>query len=740
VTNRSKDIASSPELSRVEGILDHFVFQNELSGWCVGVFYEDGKKRGKMTVVGPLTSTSPGESLRLWGKWVQNPRFGEQFEVSSYIPILPATVTGIRKYLGSGLIRGIGPEFARRIVEHFKDKTLDVIDTEPERLREVPNIGPKRLKLIREAWSSHRMIRDIMIYLQSHDMSLNMATRIFRQYRDQSIEVLRTNPYQLALDIRGIGFKSADKIAQSLGIAKDAPERIRAGILHILNESSSKNGHTFLFEEEIREEAARMLELEGDRIEEPLKELLASQRVVEEISDGKRMLFPRALHSCETGISDRLIQLCLPRSKPLRGGVGEAIRAFEKSFRFELAEKQKDAVIAAMRGGVMVITGGPGTGKTTIVRAIIHLLEKSRFEIRLTAPTGRAAKRLEETTGMDASTIHRLLKYRPREGKFHYNEFNPLPVDLLIVDEASMLDVILAYHLLKALPPRASVIFVGDVDQLPSVGPGNFLRDIILSGTVEVIRLDRIFRQARRSLIVVNAHHINHGEFPVLVPANRRPLPDFFFISKSDPEEALDALKRLIEERIPSRFRFDPIRDIQVITPMYKGLLGALNLNHELQDLLNPNPDYVIKGGLRLRVGDKVMQLRNNYDKDVYNGDVGQVVGFDREYQTVRIKFEGRVLSYEYSELEDICLAYAITVHKSQGSEYPAVVIPVMTQHFIMLQRNLLYTAVTRGKRLVCLIGTKKALAIAIKNARVSSRNSALGKWLRETRAPSNPD
>lgn len=720
----------SEDLISIDGIIDHYVFQNEINGYSVASFLEEGRKSRDITVVGYLLGIAAGESIRLWGKWVTNPKFGRQFEVQSYIPILPATILGIKRYLGSGLIKGIGKVFAKKIVDHFGVHTLDIIDHEPDRLLEIKDIGQKRLNLVKNAWQEHRMIRDIMIFLQSHNLTLNLATKIFRHYGTDSIRILKKDPYRLSLDIYGIGFKSADKIAQSMGIPKDAPERARAGLLHVLHEAATSDGHTFLFEEELKTSAVEILEIDPEKINAAIEELSRMDRIVIEQIEGRKAIFPRSLYVCETGITDYLKQLSLEKRTPFRRDVECGITDFEKRYGFTFAEKQKEALRCALKGGLLVITGGPGTGKTTIVRALLHLLPKKHVQIKLAAPTGRAAKRLEETTGIEASTIHRLLKYNPKDGGFQFNEFNLLPLDLLIIDETSMVDVVLAYHLLKAVPRTATIIFVGDADQLPSVGPGNFLKDMIRSGLVSVSCLDEIFRQAKRSLIVINAHKINHGEFPIIPKPDAKPLPDFFFIEKKEPQEALDALCKLIRVRIPERFHLNPTRDIQVITPMYKGLIGADNLNSVLQDLLNPNPDYMIKGSLRLRVGDKVMQLRNNYDKDVYNGDVGIVVGFDREYHLVNVRFEGKVVHYEFKELDDLTLAYAITVHKSQGSEYPAVAIPLLTQHYIMLQRNLLYTAVTRARRLVCVVGTKKALGIAIHNAEPAKRNSALGRWL----------
>ncbi len=721
------------DLFELEGTVEHFIFKGDDSGFCVAVFLEKGrhKKTDQITIVGSLAAVSAGETLRLTGNWKNDPRHGRQFEVKTYIPIMPATAGGIQKYLGSGLIRGIGPVYAKKIVDHFKEQTLDIIDQTPERLTEIGGIGKKRIEMIRTAWHEQRIVRNIMIFLQSHNISLNLSARIYKTYGADSIRVMNEDPFRLALDIHGVGFKTADRIAQSMGIAPDSPQRIRAGVLHILNEASAEDGHTFLFEDELVKIGMELLCVPVESILSAVEDLIRDDRIVKEFPETARpAFFPKAIHICESGIARMFLSLTSQKRKPLRPHCENDITDFEKKFGFTLAEKQRDAVREAMNGGILVITGGPGTGKTTIVRAIIHLLSMGHLRIRCAAPTGRAAKRIEETTGMEATTIHRLLKFQPKDGKFQYNEFNPLPLDLLIVDETSMVDVILGYHLMKAIPLGASLIFVGDADQLPSVGPGNFLQDLIQCGIIPVIRLNEIFRQARMSLIVVNSHRIIHGEFPVIPEPEKSRASDFFFIEKQEPEAALEAIVRLVKERIPARFHFNPVRDIQVITPMYRSLLGALNLNRTLQETLNPGTDCISRGGLSLRLGDKVMQVKNNYDKDVYNGDLGIVANFDREFETVRVRFDSRIVSYEPDELDELVLAYAITVHKSQGSEYPAVVIPVVTQHYIMLKRNLLYTAVTRGKRLVCLVGTKKALAIAVREAGTATRNTALCRWL----------
>ncbi len=728
-------MSSSKQIVTLEGTLERIVYSNEATHYTVAQFREEGQS-GVMTIVGNLVGVNPGESLRITGQWTHDRKYGRQFLVDSYTPKFPISVAGIEKYLGCGLIKGIGEVFASRIVKRFGEESLRIIDTEPERLVEVDGIGRKRIACIVDAWQKQKSIHNVMLFLQEHCVSLGYAMKIYRQYGQQAIRVLQSNPYQLALDIQGIGFKTADSIAQRLGIAEDSPLRAQAGILHIMNEFV-ESGHTFCPFELLVEKAEKMLAIDKQLATEAIEVLRRADRiVVEQLPDQTRAVFPKALYVCERGIVGFLGQL-VETAKPYSlNNINTEIEKFQHEYKFTLADAQRDAVRCALAGGVMVITGGPGTGKTTIVRAIIKILGKHGVHIQLCAPTGRAAKRLSEVTGMPATTIHRLLHYKPREGQFLFNETNPLKADLIIVDESSMMDVPLTFYLLRAIPSTASVIFLGDVDQLPSVGPGNVLADFIVSGILPVVTLDKVFRQARRSLIIANAHRINKGEFPILPSARKLPLPDFFFIPKPRPEEALETIKSLVLERIPQRFGFHPVNEIQVITPMYKGLLGANNLNHELQALLNPDPNVLQRGGMALKVGDKVMQLKNNYQKDVFNGDIGVITAIDREFHTVKVLYEARTVEYTYDELDEICLAYAISVHKSQGSEYKAVVIPIHPQHYILLQRNLLYTAITRGKKLVCLVGTKQALAIAIRNNKIQMRFSGLHQWLQRDLKP----
>lgn len=730
----------------LRGTVTRFTFRNEENGYAVARLApeEDGggaKAGEEIVVTGAMPGVTEGETVEVEGQWSHNPRFGYQFAIESYKQVPPATRHGIQAFLASGMIPGIGKEYARRIVAVFGDETLDVIDAEPRRLREVEGIGPKRFNTIVEGWREHREIAGIMAFLQSYNISARWATRIYRYYGSDAVGLMKSNPYRLAIDLRGIGFKSADRIAREAGIPHDSPERAQAGVLHLLREASGK-GHTFLPFDDLSAQAIELLELDDPlRIREATAALCKIQEgrrephtVAEVLPEGDKAVYLKGLHYAETGVAAYVGALCATgKALPSIDVRAEADR-FEQDTRFQLGQRQRELVHLALGGGLTVLTGGPGTGKTTTLRAVIHALKRHRVRIALAAPTGRAAKRLSETTRTDAATIHRLLKWDPKKGAFAHNEHEPLTADYIIVDEASMLDIALAHQLFKAIPPTASLLLVGDVDQLPSVGPGNVLRDLIDSKTVPVVRLDTIFRQARRSLIVRNAHRINAGEFPML-PGDDEEAPqgrqsDFFFVDREDPEEAAEALVRLVRDRIPKVWGFEPIADVQVITPMHRGVLGAAALNERLQAALNCDPRILERGSLSIRVGDKVMQTENDYDKDVYNGDIGLVHSIDRVDHTVAVRFDRRVVAYKYTELDQLTLSYAITVHKSQGSEYPVVVVPVHTQHYIMLQRNLLYTAVTRGKKLVVLVGTKKALGMAISNAKLAERHSGLRQRL----------
>ncbi|MEW6423601.1 MAG: ATP-dependent RecD-like DNA helicase [Bacillota bacterium] len=711
----------------LEGILERIVYFSEEHNYTVAKLRVKGEKE-LITVVGNLLAVHPGETLKLQGKWVNNRKFGRQFKVESCLPVLPATLTGIEKYLGSGLIKGIGPAMARRLTKKFGLKTLEVIENEPEKLAEVEGIGPVRSERIKKAWEGQKEIKEVILFLQSHGVSTAYAVKIYKAYGNNAIALLRENPYRLAMDIAGIGFKTADRIAQNLGVKPNSPLRAQAGILYLLWEATEE-GHVFLPRAELLERGSGTLQIEQSYLEEALLALEREEKVVEEEGEqGEKEVYLKPLWTAEEKIAQRLHRLFRAPKPPLAIDTEKAIAWVQSTGGITLAEKQKEAIRKVVEQKVLVITGGPGTGKTTLVKSILQIMEMKGQRIVLASPTGRAAKRLSEVTGREAKTIHRLLEYKPREGEFARNEENPLAADLVIVDETSMVDVLLLNHLLKAVPPQATLVLVGDVDQLPSVGAGNVLKDVINSGTVAVITLTEIFRQARQSMIVVNAHRVNRGEFPLL--KNDRGL-DFYFIEKEDPEETLQTVKELCARRIPKGFGFHPVNDIQVLSPLRKGSAGVERLNTELQALLNPRGLEVARGGRLFRLGDKVMQIKNNYEKEVFNGDIGRIAHVDLEEQEILVQFEDRRVSYDYSDLDELTLAYAVSVHKSQGSEYPVVVLPLLKQHFVMLQRNLLYTAITRAKKLLVIVGDKKALAMAARNARPQARYTGLQRRLR---------
>ncbi|MBK6846560.1 MAG: ATP-dependent RecD-like DNA helicase [Proteobacteria bacterium] len=713
----------------VEGALERVVYCNEETAWSV-VRIAVPQERRTVTAVGSLLGIQPGENLRLRGWWVHDRKYGEQFRVHSYLTIQPSTLVGIEKYLASGLVPGLGRAIAARLVERFQLETLDVIEKQPERLREVEGIGPVRSLRIREAWLEQRAIKEVMIFLQSHGVSTAYAVRVFKQYGARAIAVVRQNPYQLASDVLGIGFKSTDKIAASLGIPRDSPQRAEAGVRYLLGELADQ-GHVFFPHERLVAAATQLLELDVLPVEQAIAAQLAAGALVREPLPDDDAIYLKALHLAESGAAARLRALGELPLPTLAGGAAAAIEGFERQRGLALADQQRQAVEQATQRKVLVITGGPGTGKTTIVNAILRLLEQHERRLVLCAPTGRAAKRLTETTGHEARTIHRLLEFSPRTQRFERNSQQPLEADTLIVDEASMIDIVLFHALVQALPPAAQLIVVGDVDQLPSVGPGNVLRDLIASGWAGVVRLTEIFRQAQRSQIVVNAHRINRGELPPTSGEQEAgELSDFYFIERHEPEQILATIKDLVAQRIPRRFAVDPTLDIQVLTPMRKGLLGVINLNAELQALLNPEGPALVRGSRLLRVGDKVMQLRNNYDLDVFNGDIGRVTSIDEEEQQLGVSYDERLVRYEHGQLDELVLAYACSIHKAQGSEYPVVVLPLHTQHYAMLQRNLLYTGITRARRLVVIVGSRKALGLAVRNDRVEQRCSRLGARL----------
>jgi exodeoxyribonuclease V alpha subunit len=728
VDRNPKNIAD--RYATLEGVLDRIVFFNEENGFTVARL-QVPKRQDLVAIVGVLPSPMPGETLRLKGEWVIDNKFGEQFRVQSCLSVLPATITGIEKYLGSGMVKGIGPIMAKRIVARFGLETLDVIEENSERLLEVEGIGPVRIDRISKAWQEQKEIREVMIFLQGEGVSSTYAVKIYKAYGDKAIAVVKENPYRLALDISGIGFKTADKIAQNMGIDPKSPMRAEAGIIHVLSDLVDE-GHVYYPYEELKGKAIELLAVEENILDTALATLSDQRRVVIEDYPDHKAVYLTPLHVAETNAATRLKALLESPKQLLQIDIEKAIEWVSKVNRLELAEMQKEALRKAITSKVMVITGGPGTGKTTLVNSIIKILEKKGQHIVLASPTGRAAKRLSEVTGREAKTIHRLLEFSPSEGGFKRNEEYPLDADMVIIDEVSMVDILLMNHLLKAIPLSATLLLVGDVDQLPSVGPGNVLKDIIASGLVETIRLTDIFRQAQQSLIVVNAHRVNNGEYLQLKsPSDQQ--SNFYFIKRQEPEEVLTIIKDLCKSRLPSAFQLDPLEDIQVMTPMHRGIVGVANLNAELQNLLNPNQKAVARGGRLFRVNDKVMQIKNNYEKETFNGDIGRITSIDLEEQKLMVRFDDRIIDYTWSDLDELVLAYAISIHKSQGSEYPAVVIPLLSQHYIMLQRNLLYTAITRAKRLVVLVGSKRAVAIAIRNNKVQFRYTNLSTRLSES-------
>ncbi|MFV9691095.1 MAG: ATP-dependent RecD-like DNA helicase [Desulfobacteria bacterium] len=718
-------------LAELQGQIERITYTNEENGFTIARLKVYGQ-RDLVTVVGNLMAPTPGEILKMKGEWADHAKYGEQFKIVQYKTTVPASVYGITKYLGSGLIKGIGPVMAKRIVKQFGKETLDVIENDIEKLAEIDGIGKKRIGMIKNAWQDQKEIREVMLFLQTHNVSSGYATKIFKHYGNRSIQVVKENPYRLATDIFGIGFVTADHIAEKLGFSKDSELRAEAGILYVLHQLADE-GHVYYPYEALVKKCQEILAVDREVIVKAFGTIAVDKRIViedlnehiEEFAENKKAVYLAKFHVSEIGIATRLKRLVKAPGAIREIDPDKAIEWVQKQLAITLAGRQVEAVKCAVANKVMVITGGPGTGKTTIINAILKIFSTLKVNIMLAAPTGRAAKRMTEATGHKAKTIHRMLEYSIRKGGFQKNIDYPLDCDLLIVDEASMIDTILMHHLLKGVPPTATFILVGDIDQLPSVGAGNVLKDIIASGAIPVVELNEIFRQAKESLIIINAHKINSGLLPSPKQSDNK-LDDFYFIEQEDPEEVVRIILELTKKRIPERFGFDAVDDIQVLTPMHKGIVGAGNLNMELQSTLNPGQGGVMRGNRNYRLNDKVMQIKNNYDKEVFNGDIGRITRIDEDARKVTISFDRRDRAYDYTDLDEIILAYAVSVHKSQGSDYHAVIIPIVTQHYILLQRNLIYTAITRGRKLVVMVGTRKALAIGVKNDKTKRRYTYL--------------
>ncbi len=790
-------------METLQGILERIVYESPDTGYTVGRLSARDYAE-LITVVGNLASINPGESLLLQGEWVDNPKYGRQFQIEKYETILPANVVGLRKYLGSGLIKGIGPKMAGLIVRKFGMDTMDVIENEPEKLARVPGIGRKRVQIIKEAWEAQREIKNVMIFLQSHDVSTAHAAKIYKTYGNDAIPIVTEDPYRLADDIYGIGFVTADTIAQKLGIDKDAPQRVQAGIKYVLSQKAD-DGHVFQRRAELIEACQTMLEQELEAIEHGISALVEKEEIInpgftdvvdsdervtidetqdnyeisetdqeplstenrEPTTDDHSAIYLAPFYYAELGVANQFLRLLASQEQSrvlLSPNTTLFLTQLEDEMDLHFAPQQRKAIYTAMTTPAMILTGGPGTGKTTTVVGMIRLFEAEGRRITLTAPTGRAAKRLSETTGREAKTIHRLLEFSPQNNGFKRNRQNPLDTDVVIVDETSMVDLVLMNRLMQAIRPSTTVILIGDTDQLPSVGAGNVLRELIDSHKIPVIQLTEIFRQAQESMIVTNAHRINKGDFPELTGDTDR---NFFFIEEEDPDAITELICSLIADRLPQHYDYHPIDDIQLLCPMRRGMLGTESFNKRLQEVLNP--EYVVSpvshpleksrfGGIGdrsshlhgqgprrgevtspisrtaggFRVGDKVMQIRNNYDYDVFNGDIGRVVNIAHIDKKVYIQFPDKQVAYDTADLGELVLAYATTVHKAQGSEYPVVVIPLHTQHYLMLQRNLLYTGITRAKERVVIVGTKRAIGICIRNNQVMQRNGYLAERLQE--------
>ncbi|MCD6471683.1 ATP-dependent RecD-like DNA helicase [Candidatus Aerophobetes bacterium] len=710
-------------MEKIEITIERIVYYNPKNDYLVARFSSLRYPGRLLTLVGNIAEASSGQALQIEGWWVGHPKYGKQFKINTYKKLTPITIEGIKKYLGSGMIKGVGPVTADRIVGHFGKDSLEIIEKSPKRLEEVPGIGPKRKEKITSSLREQEKIKEIMVFLHSYGVSSLFAVKIYKAYGEETIEKLRENPYQLVEDIFGIGFKTADSIAANLGIKETSLLRIKAGIRYVLTDSAGE-GHIFLPRDVLKEKASKVLNVDVEAIKIAIQSLVKENKV---ITEDDAVYFP-PFYYAEKGTARKIAELLKTKGKAFNISWEKLTNWLKKKQGIILTIEQMEAVKTALTEKIMVLTGGPGTGKTTTLRSIVLILQQLKIKASLAAPTGRAAKRLSEATGERASTLHKLLEFAPEKG-FGRNEKRKLAAEFLIVDETSMMDILLMYAFLRALQPSCRLILVGDYDQLPAVGAGNVLKDIISSDRIKTVKLTHIFRQARKSLIVVNAHRINQGKFPYLRGSPKR---DFYFLVKEEPEEVREKILNLCKKEIPRYFGLDPIEDVQVISPLYRGVVGVDRLNQDLQNVFNLNSHFLSWGRTKFKIGDKVMQLRNNYQKEVFNGDIGRISNIDSSEERLWVRFSEKEVLYEGADIAEICLAYAISVHKSQGSEYPAIVMPVITSHYIMLQRNLLYTALTRAKKLAILIGQTKALAIAVKNNKIAKRYTKLAARLKE--------
>lgn len=712
-------------MEQLFGFIERITYHNNENGFTVAKL-KAPRKNDLITLVGKFGSLQPGESVRCEGHWKINPSHGMQFEVEHCHMEAPADLVGIRKYLSSGLIKGIGPTYAKRIVEAFGLQTLEILDHHPEKLREIDGIGEKRTEKIIQCWQEQKTIREIMLFLSRYEISPTYAQKIYKVYGNECIEILKENPFAISKHIPGIGFKKADAIAEKMGISKDAIQRMDAGIEFLITESAGE-GNTCISKQQLIKKAHELLENSPLHIEERIPILHESGALIEKLKKEEPYIWTKGLYICEQGIVAEITRIKESRSSLRSIDTESALQWVEAHLKIQLAEAQKNAIKEACSEKVYIITGGPGTGKSTIIKSILAITKKLTRKIILAAPTGRAAKRMQEITYFQASTIHSLLSYDFIAKKFRFNRENPVDGDLIIIDEASMIDTPLMYHLLKAIPSHARLIFVGDVHQLPSVGPGQVLRDLIECQKIPLTTLTKIFRQASGSQIIVNAHRINQGEVPFLKNDRRS---DFFFLLAESPQDVVSKILELVSERLPKSYHFDPIEHIQVLSPMKRGLIGTENLNLMLQDKLNPREEKIFYGGNRFSIHDKVMQIRNNYQKEIFNGDIGKIQQIDHESREIQVSFDGKLVPYSLDELDELTLAYATSIHKYQGSESPCVVIPIHSHHYPMLSRNLLYTGVTRGKKMVVIVGTPKAIGIAVSNEKAHKRETGLLDFL----------